>query len=65
MKPSIKLEFGFGIGIDRHGSKILPEVAAAGLEQIKAFALARFGGYTLVKTEGGWRSPEGHDFIED
>lgn len=65
MKPSIKLEFGFGIALDRYGNKIPPEEAAAKLEVIQGFALGKFGGFTLVKTEGGWRSPSGHDYIEE
>lgn len=65
MRPSVKLEFGFGIGLDRDGNRIAPEDAAAKLEVIQGFALARFGGFTLVKTEGGWRSPIGHDYVEE
>jgi len=54
-----KIEFGFGVGEDRDGNVISIERHESALGAIRREAATLFGGYTLTRTEGGWRNPQG------
>lgn len=51
-----KIEFGFGVGEDRNGDIITLERKTDAMHEIKRVAVELFGGYTLVKTDGGWKN---------
>lgn len=55
----VKIEFGFGAGLNRYGEPISPETARDRLTVIRVEAVARYGGYTITATIGGWRNPAG------
>lgn len=54
-----KIEFGFGAGEDSVGRLLLQSEVEIGLQKIRQRAVEWFGGYTLTKTQGGWRNPAG------
>jgi hypothetical protein len=55
-----RIEFTFGIGLDRTGGAISPSYAFDALRSIGKRAAVQFGGYTLLESSGGWVSPEGN-----
>lgn len=54
----IKLEFGFGVGLDAAGREIPPDRQDAGLATIRESAIDLFEGCTVCRTVGDWRDPE-------
>jgi len=54
-----KIEFGFGIGEDRHGRLIAQNDAKRAVRAICDKAASLFGGYTLLDTFGGWKNEQG------
>lgn len=56
---AIKLEFGFGVGLDANQNRLTVEERRTGLDWIKKVSVNLFGGYTLTETQGGWRNPAG------
>ena len=66
MTTKIKVEFGFGTGLDCHGYPIPPGQFEKGMQTITASALRLFGGYTRYLTQGGWKdSSDGKVFVEN
>jgi hypothetical protein len=61
----IKIEFGFGTGLDRSGANIPYDRIDKGIETVNNTALRLFGGYTRYCTQGGWKDEfDGKVFIE-
>lgn len=54
----IKVEYGFGIGLDAEGREIPEAKQQAGLSVIRELAIRLFGGCTLCRTVGDWQDPE-------
>lgn len=54
-----KIEFGFGVGLDRNQSPIDGVQREDALHLITSECVRLFGGYTLTQTTGGWRNPAG------
>jgi len=52
----IKIEIGFGAKFDRDGN-LLPDVPLR-LQMAEFEFMSVFGAFTLIKTFGGWKSPE-------
>lgn len=50
----LKLEFNFGLELDREGKKLTSSEQALGVDSIRRTALALFGGCTLTETKGDW-----------
>ena len=51
----LKIEFGFGVGLDQNGN-IIPEVVReAAIAGIRSRAVELFGGVTLTPTKGDWK----------
>lgn len=49
-----QIQFFFGAGEDKDGNTITVTQQLSALADIKREAIRLFGGYTLLKTEGGW-----------
>jgi hypothetical protein len=61
----IKVEFGFGTGLDKSGQNIPFAQIERGVENICKSVLRMFGGYTRYWTQGGWKDlSDGKVFIE-
>jgi len=64
-----KIEFTFGIGLDKDFRRIPREVAVVQLECIRTAALDLFGGCTQITGTGAWRDDEfmanGRTWVED
>lgn len=54
----LKIEFGFGLELDRDGVVLTTERKTLGLTQVRGSALNLFGGCTLTHTQGDWQCPE-------
>ena len=63
-KLTHKIEFGFGIQLDKDMQPISPEAAVGMLELLGAWANRQFGGYTLTPTFGSWVNDKGVTFTE-
>lgn len=55
----MKHEIYFGVDLDCDGDRIDYFEKAEALGMIKASALRKFSGYTMIATEGGWTDPTG------
>lgn len=66
MTPNaLKVEFTCGGSFDRDSKPMdWPQVQAA-MKAVEAELLATYGGYTKLKTFGGWIKPKTKDLIED
>lgn len=64
MKQSVKVEFGFGMGLRKDGSKISLVDAEDCLTKIENHVSAACGGCTTSRTNGIWISPAGERFVE-
>ncbi len=53
-----RLEFGFGVELDKAGKRLSVYTRLVGLEIIRNTALELYGGCTMVKTEGDWTDPK-------
>lgn len=51
----LKATIDAGTGQDFRCAPLAPEVVAAAIAKCQARALELFGGYTILRTEGGWR----------
>lgn len=60
---TLKATIDVGTGQGYNGVLLAPEIAAAAILACQARALELFGGYTIFRTEGGWRDI-GIDFRE-
>ena len=60
-----KIEIGFGVQLTSDGKRIDRGAAGAALHRIGEEALRLFGGFTLVNTQGAWRSVDGRVFREN
>lgn len=54
-----RIDFGFGVSEDRDGNTITIIRREEAMDEIKRVCMSLFGGYTLTRTEGGWRNPQG------
>lgn len=59
MTNAIKIEFGFGVGKDRHQKFLTPREVRLGLRLIIEKAASLWGAYTLQPVSGGWTNPAG------
>lgn len=59
-----RIDFGFGVELDRDKHPISPGELTVALHQIGLAANSRFGGYTITETTGSWVNPEGYTFTE-
>lgn len=64
MKQAVKVEFGFGMGLRKDGSKINSADAEECLTKIENYISAARGGCTTSRTNGIWISPAGERFVE-
>jgi hypothetical protein len=54
-----KVEYGFGVGEDRHGKSISRNRLRQSLELLTLEASRLFGGVTIYETTGAWVNPAG------
>src|SRR5688572_20166352 len=54
-----KIEFGFGVGLDRNQNPISLLKMAAAVQAICTEAAKLFKAYTLTEVNGGWTNPAG------
>lgn len=54
LSPGIKIEFAFGVELDKRKFKLSPEWVSIGLNRIIKQATILFGGCTVVETSGDW-----------
>jgi hypothetical protein len=55
----MKIDITFGIGEDRDGNPIAPDVAEANILRIAKLASDLFGGCSLTRHDGAWVNGEG------
>lgn len=54
----LRVDFGFGLELDRDGVALSTECKTLGLAQVRGSAMNLFGGCTLTHTQGDWQCPE-------
>ena len=54
----LKIEFGFGVGLDADGNKIRPAFRELGIREIREGAVNLFEGCTFIRTDGDWYDRE-------
>lgn len=59
-----RIEFTFGVGLDRNATPLTQEEVVDGMARIERQACAEFGGATFFDTAGIWGAPNGHIFRE-
>lgn len=59
-----RIDFGFGIQLDKDKNQIAMREQEKMLDRIGAWANHQFGGYTLTETVGSWVNPGGYTFSE-
>lgn len=62
----IKIEFSFGMDLDRDGVALSKEQKSLGLAQVRDAALSAFGGCTVIHGHGDWRDEDtGRTYSEE
>lgn len=61
----MRVEFSFGIGVNRHGEVIDQSTAAEAVRHIRIQACRMFGGCSVASVEGAWQSPNGEIILEE
>ncbi len=59
-----KIEFGFGVGLDRNHKRLSAVEVNRGLKTVRYEATRLFDGFTEYQTVGGWIAPDGTNFRE-
>lgn len=65
MNNTVRLQFFFGVGLDRKGNPIPEAIVRVALQNITHSAMDVFGGCTMLSATGGWCSPRGQVFYEE
>lgn len=65
MNNTLRVQFFFGIGLDRKGNPLPEALVRSGLYKITNTAVDMFDGCSVLPTTGGWRNPRGQVFYEE
>jgi len=59
-----KIEFGFGVELTKDQTRINPDAVPELLGFVRDLVLTHFDGCAFTRTEGAWRNPAGHTYVE-